>query len=50
VTRHGGAVVHVEYGETDSVESDEKEVVCVKGVDRHGLGQGRVAKGTDVGI
>ena len=40
----------VEYGETDSVGSDEKEVVYVMEVDRLGLGQGRVAGGMVVGI
>lgn len=49
-TRHGNAVVDVEYGETDSVGSDEKEVVYVMEVDRLGLGQGRVAGGMVVGI
>jgi len=44
-TRHGNAVVDVEYGETD-----EKGVVYVMEVDRLGLGQGRVAGGMVVGI
>ena len=44
-TRHGNAVVDVEYGETD-----EKGVVYVMEVDRLGLGQGRVARGMVVGI
>lgn len=45
VTRHGNAVVDVEYG-----EMDEKGVVYVMEVDRLGLGQGRVARGMVVGI
>lgn len=48
MTRHGDAVVDVEYGERDSVGLDEKEVVNVMGVDRFGLG--RVGKEMDVGI
>ena len=44
-TRHGNAVVDVEYG-----EMDEKGVVYVMEVDRLGLGQGRVAGGMVVGI
>jgi len=48
VTRHGYAVVNVEYGERDSVGLDEKEVVNVMGVDRLELGW--VGKGMDVGV